>query len=78
MKAHVMVSVPEELRREMKRLDLPKGVKWSDVFQVLLIAALSDKKGETEAQFMRRLLEHERGPAVYNWIRGRMRERGEL
>ena len=62
----------------MKRLTLPKGVKWSDVFQVLFIAALSDKKGEDEAQFMKRLLKHERGVEVYNWIREVMRERGEL
>ena len=78
MKSPVTLSITEELHKEMHRIPLPKGVKWSDVFQVLMMAALSDKKKETQAEFMKRLLKHERGVEVYNWIRERMRELGEL
>ena len=78
MRTGFEISIDESLKKQMKSVPLPEGVTWSHVFRVLFVSALSDKKGESQAEFMKRLLNLERGAEVYNWIRGVMRERGEL
>lgn len=63
------LTMPAELRRQIKDIPLPKGVKWSDIFQVLLIGALAEKKGLSQKELLAKVYEHPQGREIRDWLK---------
>lgn len=69
MREQFAMTMPSMLKKQMKRLPLPEGVKWSDVFQVMLTVAVMDKKGSTDEKIKAEVLKHKHGVVIREWIK---------
>lgn len=58
-----------ELKKQIRKVPLPEGVKWSNVFQVMLMAAVAEKKGISDYDFKKQLAKNEKYVKVREWMR---------
>jgi len=63
------MSLTPYLKKEMKRVPLPEGVTWSEVFQVLLLAAIADKKGYSDEKLREQVADHPHGVVIRTWLK---------
>jgi hypothetical protein len=61
------LSLALPLKKEAKRFPLPGGVKWSDVFQVVVMAVVAEIKGVPKAEFRKLLSRHPQGDVIRAW-----------
>ena len=63
------LTLPSALKKAMKSVPLPEGVKWSDVFQILVLAAVADKHDWSDEKLTLAVERHERGMVVKKWLK---------
>jgi hypothetical protein len=63
------ISIPTELRLQVKRAPLPAGVKWSHVITVMMMASVAEKKGTSQEDFRKLIEAKEEYKKVRAWIK---------
>ena len=63
------ITMAPELKKQLKRVPLPPGVKWSHVFQVIMMAAVANKKNMPQAEFRKQIEANEKYKLVKEWIK---------
>ena len=63
------LSLPESLKGMMGEVELPVGVSWSDVFQVLVLGLVAEKYNLSDEKFKAVLYQHPKGKEIREWFR---------
>lgn len=74
MRTGYEMSIDESLKAEMQKVPLPKGVTWSNVFQLFALAAVAEKKKWSDERFERELAKYRNAKEIQRWIREVFRE----
>lgn len=71
MRETVMMNITmlPALKKQIKSVPLPPGVKWSHVFQVMMMAAVANKKNIPQEEFRKQIDANEKYKLVRQWIK---------
>ena len=65
----INMSMPADLKKELHKIPRPRNVSWSEIWQVMMMAAVAERKGLSDAQFQKQLAAHPKGDVIRDWIR---------
>jgi hypothetical protein len=63
------ITMAPELKRQIRRVPLPPGVKWSHVFQVMMKAAVAEKMNMPQDEFRKMIDADEKYKLVREWLK---------